>query len=51
MGSVVGEVELDAVDAGAEFAGVNEEGLFAPVAQTALGVGVFCFWRRIRGRR
>ncbi len=32
-----------AADAGVEFAGVDEEGLFAAVAEAAFGVGVFVF--------
>ena len=34
---------MDAVDEGAEFAGVDEERLFAAVAEVAFGVGVFVF--------
>ena len=34
---------MDAVDEGAEFAGVDEEGLFAAVAEVAFGVGGFVF--------
>ena len=34
---------MDAVDEGAEFAGVDEEGLLAAVAETAFGVGCFVF--------
>jgi hypothetical protein len=41
--SVVGKVERDAVDEGAEFAGVDEEGLFAAVAEAAVWRRRFCF--------
>jgi len=34
---------VDAVDEGAEFAGVDEEGLLAAVAEATFGVGVFVF--------
>ena len=34
---------MDAVDEGAEFAGVDEEGLLAAVAEAAFGVGGFVF--------
>ena len=37
----VGQLAVDAVDEGAEFAGVDEEGLFAAVAEAAFDVGVF----------
>jgi len=39
----VGEFAVDAVDEGAEFAGVDEEGLFAAVAEAAFGVGMYIF--------
>ncbi len=34
---------MDAVDEGAEFAGVDEEGLLAAVTEAAFGVGGFIF--------
>lgn len=37
----VGQLAVDAVDQAAEFAGVDEEGLFAAVAEAAFGGGVF----------
>ena len=39
----VGQFAVDAVDEGAEFAGVDEEGLLAAVAEASFGVGYpFC---------
>ena len=35
----VGQFAVDAVDEGAEFAGVDEEGVFAAVAEAALDIG------------
>jgi len=42
---------VDAVDEGAEFAGVDEEGLFAAVAEAAFGVGVFVFCEERQGEK
>ncbi len=39
----VGQLAVDAVDEGAEFAGVDEERLFAAVAEAAFGGGIFAF--------
>ncbi len=39
----VGQFAVDAVDEGAEFAGVDEEGVLAAVAEAAFGVGGFVF--------
>ena len=39
----VGQLAVDAVDQGAEFAGIDEEGLFAAVAEAAFGVAVLVF--------
>jgi hypothetical protein len=36
-------VSVDAVDESAEFAVINEEGLFVAVAEAAFGVGGFVF--------
>ena len=39
----VGQLAVNAVDEGAEFPRVDDEGLFAAVAEAAFGVGVFVF--------
>ena len=39
----VGQLAMDAVDEGAEFTRVDEEGLFASVSVSAFGVGFFAF--------
>ncbi len=39
----VGQLAVDAVDEGAEFPRVDEEGLLGAVAEAAFGVGVFVF--------
>jgi len=41
--SVVSKIERHAVDEGAEFAGVDEEGLFAAVAEAAFCTCIFAF--------